>query len=415
MSTVDGSGVGGRRRRRRVRAWAMAGAGTVVLAVAAVATVGLGTGRSEEPVADPRVFATTPITRGDLVEYTVLDGTVGFGDAVPMRCESTGVVTWIAPTGTVVRRGEPLLRVDDQPVVLFYGSLPMFRALGLVAAEPEATAEPEADDAESSDSDKSSDSDTATADEPAAASEPMSGNDVKQFEKNLHSLGYRGFTVDDTFTASTAQAVKRWQRDLGREQTGRVEQGDVVYGSGALRIAQHSVRIGAPVPGDVLTWTGTKRVITATAEQADAAWATAGAKVTVVLADGTPVAGTVDRVGADATVADTGSDTAKAAGSGDGGGTATQVPITVSVGKQDALEDAGDGAVEVRRVAKERRKVLSVPVSALLALAEGGYGLEVVDGASSRIVAVTAGMFADGRVEITGTGLDAGMNVRIPQ
>ncbi len=371
MSALDGQSVGGRRRRRRLWAWVTAGAVATVLAVAAVATVGLGTGRSEEPAGDPRAFKAVPVTRGDLVEYVVLDGEVGHGTPAPLRCEATGTATWIAPVGTVVRRGKTLMRVDDQPVVLLYGRLPMFRPLA----------------------------------------EETTGRDVEQFERNLRKLGYIGFTVDDTYSAATTKAVKRWQHDLGKEETGRVERGEVVYAPGAVRIAGHSVRVGTPVPAEVLTWTGRTRVITTAVEQADADWATPGAKVTVVLPDGESVAGTVDRVGDEAAAAGSGGDTAGPAE----GDAATRVPVTVTVADQEALEAVDAGAVEVRRVAKERRDVLTVPVSALLALAEGGYGLEVVDGASTRIVAVEAGMFADGRVEVSGAGIDADMNVRIPQ
>ncbi len=404
MSTMDEVSVGGRRRRRRLRAWALAGAGALVLVVAAVATFGLGTGRSEKPAVDPRLFQTVPVTRADLVEYTELKGEVGYGAPVPMRSEATGTVTWIAPGGDVVSRGETLLRVNDQPVVLLYGSLPMFRTL----AEAPRPAEPAA---ATSTAGAAPSSRTAS----PAAVEPTTGNDVKQFEENLRSLGYHGFTVDDEFTAETAKAVKRWQHDLGKEQTGRVEPGDVVYAPAAVRIAQQSVRVGAAVPADVLTWTGTTRVVTATAEQGTADWATSGAEVTVVPDGGKAIRGTVDQVGADPTTVGSDSDTGKPAGSGDGDAATPQISITVTVADQEALRAAETGAVDVRRIAKERKQVLTVPVSALLALAEGGYGLEVVHGAATRTVAVKAGMFADGRVEVTGDGLAAGLDVRIPQ
>ena len=67
-------------------------------------------------------------------------------------------------------------------------------------------------------------------------------------------------------------------------------------------------------------------------------------------------------------------------------------------------------------ITSDRRPgVLAVPVNALLALAEGGYGVRVVDGGpSGRIVAVTTGLFARGQVEVTGEGLSEGMDVEVP-
>ena len=58
--------------------------------------------------------------------------------------------------------------------------------------------------------------------------------------------------------------------------------------------------------------------------------------------------------------------------------------------------------------------MLTVPVAALLALAEGGYGVEVVDGSTSHYVAVETGLFAGGRVEVSGDGLAEGMTVGMP-
>ena len=58
---------------------------------------------------------------------------------------------------------------------------------------------------------------------------------------------------------------------------------------------------------------------------------------------------------------------------------------------------------------------LTVPVTALLALVEGGYAIEVVqpDGTTT-LVAVETGMFSDGFVEITGDGLFDGLSVVVP-
>ena len=97
------------------------------------------------------------------------------------------------------------------------------------------------------------------------------------------------------------------------------------------------------------------------------------------------------------------------------GDPAAKVTITFGVTDQEVLEPLTRGAVTVRHALREREDVLTVPVAALLALAEGGYGLEIVDGGTSRIVAVQVGMFAAGKVEVSGGAVQAGMSVRLPQ
>jgi multidrug efflux pump subunit AcrA (membrane-fusion protein) len=63
------------------------------------------------------------------------------------------------------------------------------------------------------------------------------------------------------------------------------------------------------------------------------------------------------------------------------------------------------------------RNALVVPVNALLALAGGGYAVEVVgsDG-RHRLVPVSTGLFddADGLVQVTGSELAAGQRVVVP-
>jgi peptidoglycan hydrolase-like protein with peptidoglycan-binding domain len=261
--------------------------------------------------------------------------------------------------GTLVKRGGTLLRADDRPVVLLYGAIPSYRDLA----------------------------------------EPAKGADVRQLKRNLAALGYRGFTVDEEFTAATTAAVKRWQHDLNVPETGLVERGRIVYASTAVRIARHLVRLGASAAGDVLSYTGNTRVVGVPADASEAAWAAPGTKVTVTLPSGTSIGGTVSAV-------------TDAPATGDDHPTG-QV-VTIAVADQGALGQLGEVEVSVRYVAKERKDVLTVPVPALLALAEGGYGLEVVDGSTSRVVAVTVGLFADGRVEVAGPDIGEGTVVGLP-
>jgi hypothetical protein len=66
--------------------------------------------------------------------------------------------------------------------------------------------------------------------------------------------------------------------------------------------------------------------------------------------------------------------------------------------------------VDVTFTASERKNVLTVPVAALLALAEGGYGVQLVDEGGTRIVRVETGLFSGGRVEISGADVAEGMS-----
>jgi multidrug efflux system membrane fusion protein len=88
--------------------------------------------------------------------------------------------------------------------------------------------------------------------------------------------------------------------------------------------------------------------------------------------------------------------------------------VTVDITDQQALGTLQGGPVDVDLVNQTREGVLAVPVGALLALPQGGYGVQVVNGATTRIVAVTTGLFAGGQVEISG-GITEGTKVGIPK
>lgn len=70
----------------------------------------------------------------------------------------------------------------------------------------------------------------------------------------------------------------------------------------------------------------------------------------------------------------------------------------------------------MRLKAESREDVLAVPVNALLAQQGGGYAVEVTgaDGTTRR-KPVTLGMFADGKVEVSGKGIKEGLDVGVPR
>jgi len=71
--------------------------------------------------------------------------------------------------------------------------------------------------------------------------------------------------------------------------------------------------------------------------------------------------------------------------------------------------------VDVEVISDSVSNVMAVPVSALVALAEGGYAVEVDAGnGTTRLVAVEPGFYADGLVEIESDGLSIGDMVVVP-
>ncbi|MFD7551870.1 peptidoglycan-binding protein [Streptomyces sp. NPDC059578] len=376
-------------------------AAVVVAVVAGAGAFGLDLGGGDGADADPgRAGSVVEVARRTLVDQTSVDGKLGYGKEVPVPLKATGTVTWLPERGDLVSRGETLLKVDDRPVVLLYGALPMYRALG-----PGGTGS-EGSDAEGSGSAGSGGG------RAGDSVEGTKGMDVRQFESNLAALGYTDFTVDDEYTAKTAEAVKRWQRHLGVPRTGRITVGDVVYASGRIRVGDVGVRIGAEATSEALSYTGGARRVTVDASAEDGAWATRGTEVTVELPGAEPVDGKVSSVGKRMTAAEGGG--GEGEGGGDTGrGTAT-FPVTITLDDPSALGRMESAPVTVRYVRERRAGVLSVPVSALVALAEGGHGLELVE-PEGRFVAVRTGLFANGMVEVRGAGLREGLKVRIPQ
>ena len=90
------------------------------------------------------------------------------------------------------------------------------------------------------------------------------------------------------------------------------------------------------------------------------------------------------------------------------------VTVTLAIADQKSLGTLDGTPVDVDFTAEQHKGVLTVPVAALLALAEGGFGVQVVDATGSRIVTVETGMFAGGRVEVRSPDLKPGMSVGLP-
>jgi peptidoglycan hydrolase-like protein with peptidoglycan-binding domain len=365
-------------------------AAVALATVGLVAAVGVGswvaatrasrTSAAAARPADPAATAT--VRRGDLVSTEEVDGALGYaangtGAAAssPTKVVGTlpGTVTKLPVTGAVIKRGQVLYELDGgTPVVFMRGDRPAWRPFTAGMSD---------------------------------------GPDVRQLERNLKALGFDpdgDMTVDDDFTWATTAAIKRWQESRGLDETGEIPPGQVRFLPwGSLRVASLTAQVGTPGSAPLMTVTSTTKQVTVQLDATLAHLVRPGQTITVELPGGTTTKARVSTVG---TVA-----TAPSGTSSPTPGTeqTTTVPVTATLSDQRATGSLDQAPVTVEIVTQSRHDVLSVPVTALLALAEGGYGVEVArpDG-GRQLVPVRTGLFsADGNVEVSGAGLRAGDRV----
>ncbi|MET4923072.1 peptidoglycan-binding protein [Streptomyces sp. PSRA5] len=350
--------------RRRLVITAMAvGILTTVGGVGAVALHGDdGKASSEGSAGLPP--ATAVVTQGDLQVTSQVSGTLGFTGERTLNAAGTGVVTWLPSAGTEIGRNKKVYEIGNEPVYLLYGQRPMSRTL----------------------------------------EQGDKGPDVAQLKQNLIALGFGdGIAADDEFTPGTAAAVNAWQESHGLKETGKVTPQNVTFAPGALRVAGAKTSTGAMLqPGTpVLQTSGARKVVTFEVKVEVATRVEAGDTVTVDLPDRTAVKGRVATIGKTASKTDEDQ--------------AAKVSITVEFDKDAKANGIDEAPVTVHLGGEKRENVLSVPVEALIALSSGGFGVQTVENGRVRELPVRLGLFADGRVQVDGKGLRAGMKVGVPK
>jgi hypothetical protein len=106
------------------------------------------------------------------------------------------------------------------------------------------------------------------------------------------------------------------------------------------------------------------------------------------------------------------------ASSADGGGRAPTVATVATVTPDDGwvTGTAAEVGVQISLTVHAANGVLATPISSLLALAGGGYGVEVVTPSGAHhLVAVTTGAFSGSQVQVSGRGIAAGTKVVVAQ
>ncbi|MGI5499599.1 peptidoglycan-binding protein [Lentzea sp. CA-135723] len=334
-------------------------AATVVVVVV-IAVVLVVRGRPPEPSAPPpAAVKTTTVQLGDLTNTRTLQAQLGFGAARPVK-GAAGTVTKLPAPGQTTELGKELYRVDDQPVVVFIGATPLFRAL----------------------------------DAPG-----LKGSDVAVLVDNLAALGYSVGTrpKDATkaeLTPRVVDALKKWQKALGVEQTGTLAPGRVLVLDRPMRVGALKAQLGAAATEDLFELTPTTRLVTVQIPVTEAGALKAGMAVTVVRPDNRPVPAKVTSV------------TPVAAPPENGSG--PKADIVVTPDNPADVEDLDTAPVRVTVVSESRTGVLTVPLAALVALKEGGYALQLPSGA---LKAVRTGLYSQDKVEVSGDGVAEGLEV----
>jgi multidrug efflux pump subunit AcrA (membrane-fusion protein) len=279
--------------------------------------------------------------------------------------------TSLPETGQVIRRGQPLYGVNGAPVVLLYGSTTAWRAF--VPGMPP-------------------------------------GRDVAELNANLDALGDGRDLGGNVFTSATAAAIETFQAGRGLPRTGSLALGSVVFEPGPVRVTSVTPAAGSAVQaGPVLGITSLRRVVTIALDAAQQSSVAVGDPVVITLPDDSTTPGKVTSVGTVAT-------TPSSSGADNGGGGSPTIEVDVSPTHPAATGRLDQAPVQVSIITASVRKAIVVPVNALLALAGGGYAVELADASGHHLVGVELGLFddADGTVQVTGSDLSAGQRVVIP-
>jgi hypothetical protein len=288
--------------------------------------------------------------------------------------------TGLPAVGQVIARGQSLYQLAGQSVLLLYGSLVPARAF-LAGMSP--------------------------------------GPDVAALNANLDALGYGSGLVGNTFTAASEAAVRALQAARGLSVTGTLALGSVVFEPGPVRVTSVAPALGASVaPGPVLGVTSTTPQVAIALQASEQSSVKVGDPVTITLPGNATTPGVVSSVGSVAKAPSTKGGEGGGGGGGNENGEEGGATIEVDVALRDprASGHLDEAPVSVSITTARVQGALAVPVDALLALAGGGYAVEVVAGRVHRLEAVTLGLFddAEGLVQVSGGGVAQGQRVVVP-
>jgi peptidoglycan hydrolase-like protein with peptidoglycan-binding domain len=351
---------------------------TVVVAVVVAVVDPFGGGPSTGAGQSAYPTSTATIRQGPLSAYADSAGTLGYaaqpdGSPYSVVNRASGIYTALPAPAQVVRQGQALYEVSYLPVVLLYGTAPAARSL----------------------------------------SQGDRGPDVRQLNTDLVALGYGKRSQlspsSDVFSAATAAGLSALQAKLGLPQAGSLPLGEAVFLPGPVRITRDNATLGTDAqPGAVIAQaTTTTPQAVVNLDAAGQSTVKVGNKALITLPDNQTTSGTVSRIGAVTTTSNSGSS------SGSSGAT---IPVFITLRNPRLAAGLDQAPVEVQITTLTVNNTLSVPVTALLAQAGGGYAVETIDARGMHhTVPVTVGFFGKvgGYAQVSGH-LHAGERIVVP-
>ena len=138
--------------------------------------------------------------------------------------------------------------------------------------------------------------------------------------------------------------------------------------------------------------------------------AVVGEPVSVQLPSGDTVGGRITQVSPIAQSSSSSSGSSSGGSGGSSSAPSATIPVTIKIIGRHPTAGLDQAAVSVNFEQQVENNVLSVPVTALLATAGGGYAVQEA-GTPHRLLPVTPGLFAAGYVQISGADIYSGLQV----
>jgi hypothetical protein len=438
---------------------ALAGAGLVLVAAVVVLIVTdpfAGSSKSSGGVSDNGTATSlATVTREDLASQTQVSGTLGFAGSSSIRVPSGTAPSMVSQAQQSVTSAQAMLdtaraslAADGEALANQQATLAATRAKEAVDGAGEGAAEASAaSGSPSSGSPAGGGSGVCASDVQSVASAEQGSSgaamkvkgdqtQVSSAEKQLASAQSNLSTARSKATAygqgstftklpSVGQVITRGQTvyaisgrpvvlQYGSPATRKLPLGSVVFEPGPVRVTSVTPTVGqAVMPGPVLDITSTARQVKIALSAAQQASVKLGDTVTITLPNNRTTPGRVTYVSSVATSPSSG----KPGGGGGEEESSPTIEVVATPTDPAATGRLDQAPVNVSITTESVQGALAVPIDALLALAGGGYALEVAEGGAHRLEAVDLGLFddADGLVQVSGEGVSAGQRVVVPQ